>query len=249
MVNFYTTNNTEQRKILRDQFLKQYKSSPIPDDEILKNLGLFININLMQRILWMHNLYQQIINVHGSVIEFGCRWGQNLALFELFRGIYEPYNFNRKVIGFDTFAGFPSVHEKDGNAKGVQPGMYNVSENYMEYLQDILNYQESEMPYPQFKKFSLVKGDASQTIDQYLKENPETIIALVYFDFDIYEPTYNCLKAIKPFVTKGSVIAFDELNLHDFPGETLALKEIFGLDQVRLQRSPLNPYSSYFVVE
>jgi hypothetical protein len=127
--------------------------------------------------------------------------------------------------------------------------MYNVTENYIDYLRGILNYHESEMPYPQVKKYDLIKGDATQTFDQYLKDNPETIVALAYFDFDIYEPTRHCLKAIQPHITKGSVIAFDELNLHDFPGETLALKEIFGLDHVRLQRSPLNPFSSYFVVE
>ena len=53
-----------------------------------------------------HELYQKILNVHGVVIEFGTRWGQNLALFESFRGMYEPYNHFRKIIGFDTFEGF-----------------------------------------------------------------------------------------------------------------------------------------------
>ena len=58
-----------------------------------------------------------------------------------------------------------------------------------------------------------------------------------------------CLKAIKEHLTKGSIIGFDELNLHDFPGETLALKEVFGLDRYRIIRSPYSSVQSYIVIE
>jgi len=63
----------------------------------------------------MHELYQNIINVHGNIVEFGTRWGTNLALFESFRGMYEPYNYTRKIVGFDTFEGFSGIDGKDGN--------------------------------------------------------------------------------------------------------------------------------------
>lgn len=74
-------------------------------------------------------------------MEFGVRWGQNLALFESFRGIYEPYNYNRKIVGFD------------------------------------------------------------------------------------------------------------ELNYNKFPGETIALSEVLGLDKYSIKRSPISPLQSYVVVE
>lgn len=54
------------------------------------------------------------------------------------------------------------------------------------------------------------------------------------------------IEAIK---TKGSVIELDDLNLHDFPGETLALKEVFGLDKYRITRSPCSSVQSYIVIE
>ena len=79
--------------------------------------------------------------------------------------------------------------------------------------------------------------------------HPETIVALAYFDFDIYQPTKTCLEAIKGRLTKGSVVAFDELNCPEFPGETLALKEVFGLDKYAIRRNPLNPLCSYIVIE
>lgn len=50
-------------------------------------------------------------------------------------------------------------------------------------------------------------------------------------------------------VTKGSVIAFDELNLKEFPGETIALMETIGLKKYSIKRSPLNPLISYLIVK
>ena len=233
----------------REKFLKLFKICPIPGNELLLNLGLFIKRQELTRILFMNDLYKKIINVHGIIVEFGVRWGQNLALFESFRGIYEPFNYNRKIVGFDTFEGFPAIHEKDGKSDIVSTGAYSTTKDYEEYLGKILDYHEQESPISHIKKYLLIKGDATVEIEKYLNENPETIIALAYFDFDLYEPTKKCLKAIKAHITRGSVIGFDELNVHDFPGETLALKKIFGLDRYRINRSPYSSNESYIVIE
>jgi hypothetical protein len=50
-------------------------------------------------------------------------------------------------------------------------------------------------------------------------------------------------------VTRGSVIAFDELNCPEFPGETIAVMEAIGLSKYAIKRSPLNPLISYLVVD
>jgi len=235
------SNEAEAKR--RAEFLDLFKQTPIPDNELLNNLGLYISRQNLARILFMHELYTKILNVHGVVMEFGVRWGQNLALFESFRGIYEPYNYNRKIIGFDTFTGFVDVDAKDGQT--VSKGDYSVSNDYETYLDRVLKYHESESPIAHKKKYDIVKGDATQTIDIYLEQHPETIVALVYFDFDLYAPTKKGLEAIRDRLTKGSIVAFDELNCPEFPGETLALKEVFGLDRFAIKRSALNPLCSY----
>jgi len=239
------TGSTSTELEKRENFVQKLKNTPIPDNELLYNLGLYLNRQNLSRILYMHDLYQKIINIHGVIMEFGVRWGQNLALLESFRGIHEPYNYNRKIIGFDTFDGFPEVSEKDGNK--VNKGDYSVSSNYENHLQEVLSYHESLNPIPQKKKSVLIKGDATITIDQYLKDNPETIIAFAYFDFDIYLPTKKCLEAIKPHLCKGAIVAFDELNFHEFPGETAAFNEVLGINNYTIQRSPLNPLCSYII--
>src|ERR1044071_4437851 len=70
-------------------------SSPIPAEETLANLGLFLTPAYLARILFMHQLYQRILRVHGVVMELGVRWGPNLALFSALRAMYEPHNHSR----------------------------------------------------------------------------------------------------------------------------------------------------------
>lgn len=233
----------------REKMLSLFKSCPIPHEEILSHLGLFIRRQDLSRLLFMNELYQKIVPIHGCVMEFGVRWGQDIALYESFRGLYEPFNNNRRFIGFDTFEGFPSVHEKDGGSEIIHEGAFNVTEKYEEYLTEILDCHEIENPIPNITKYELVKGNAIEQIENYLNAHPETIIAFAYFDFDIYEPTVKCLEAIKPHLTKGAVIGFDEINVQDYPGETLALKEVLGLDTFKIQRSPYSSVQSYLIYE
>ncbi|MBT4764578.1 crotonobetainyl-CoA--carnitine CoA-transferase [bacterium] len=234
---------------LQKDFYNLYAQSPIAQEEALNNLGLFINRQNLSRIIFMHNMYQKILDVNGIVMEFGVRWGQNLSLFQNFRGMYEPFNHTRKVVGFDTFNGFPSVDKKDGNSKVATVGSYAVTDKYEEYLSQILNYHEKESPISHLKKYELVKGDASKTLEQYLQQHPETIVALAYFDFDIYEPTKRCLELLKGRLGKGSIIGFDELNFSEFPGETIAFDEVLGISNYKIVRSPITPLPSYIIIE
>jgi hypothetical protein len=238
--------SSDREKNSRDHFFSLYKNTPIPQNEQLSNLGLFIKRQDLTKQLFLNEIYNEIINVHGVIMEFGCRWGQNLVTLNNLRGIYEPYNHSRKIIGFDTFNGFPSVDEKDGKHDMVREGSYSVTDEYENYLTDILNYHETECPLSHIKKNCVIKGDAIETLKKYLNDHPETIIAFAYFDFDIYKPTKECLELIKPYLIKGSIIGFDELCHPNFPGETVAVREVFG-GSVEIKRNKFSGIQSYFI--
>jgi hypothetical protein len=138
---------------LRERLYKTFDECPIPKNELFTNLGLFLNRQTLCRILFMHELYQKIVNVHGIVVEFGTRWGQNLALFSSFRGMYEPFNYTRKIVGFDTFEGFTAISPQDKRSEGVVEGGYGVGENYEAYLDGILSYHEQESPLAHIRKY------------------------------------------------------------------------------------------------
>jgi len=242
--------SSQSEKDLQKQFVELLKQSPIPDDELLPNLGLYLSSKNLSRILFFYEIYQKILNTHGVIMEFGVRWGQNLSLMTALRGIFEPFNRHRKVIGFDTFgAGFIGVTEQDGKAGRIKDGDFSVSEDYDTYLSNILQIQEALNPIGHLKKHSLEKGDGSKTIGEYLKRHPETLVSLAIFDFDIYQPTKAALEAIKPHLFKGSVLVFDELCDDIFPGETIALRETLGIENLRIQRMPMTARVSYAVIE
>jgi len=131
-------------KSWRKKLFEMLSTCPIPKEELLENLALFICKADLSSMLYIHELYRKLLDVHGIIVEFGVRWGRNLALFETFRGIYEPFNWNRKIIGFDTFKGFSSVSDKDGKADIVSVGSYDVTKNYELYLEKLLDFHEQE---------------------------------------------------------------------------------------------------------
>lgn len=226
-----------------------HRASPLPPGETLANLSLFLTRASLSQILFMRQLYEQIVPVHGVIMEFGVRWGRNLALFSALRAIYEPHNFSRKIVGFDTFEGFPKIAPEDGSHEIATVGAYSVERGYENFLEQVLAAQERLAPRSHLRKFELVKGDATETLERYLEEHPETVVALAYFDMDIYQPTKRCLELLRLCLTKGSILGFDEIGLESFPGETRAAKEVLGLNNYRLQRTPFSHYQSYLVIE
>ena len=241
--------SSTDEKTAQKEFEQRLQSHPLPEDEILANLGLFLTSKALSRVLFFYEIYKKILHVHGIAAEFGVRWGQTLSLLSALRGVFEPFNRHRKIVGFDTFEGFKGVSAKDGARSDCTDGAYNVSENYENYLGRILWLQEQLNPMSHIQRHEIVKGDAVETIPRYFEENPETIVALAIFDFDIYAPTKAALEAIKPRLCKGSVLVFDELCDDYFPGETIALEEVFGINNVRLERFPMTSRLSYCVVE
>jgi hypothetical protein len=239
------TISSSNEKVNRELFFKEFEKCPIPNEELLANLGLFQKRQELTKQLFFYEIYKRIINVHGVVFEFGTRWGQNLVTLNNLRGILEPYNYSRKIIGFDTFEGFIGTSINDGKHEVIQDGAFDVVKGYEGYLNNILEYHETESPMSHVKKNEIIKGDARVELKKYLKNHPETIIAFAYFDMDIYGPTKDCLELIKPYLTKGSIIGFDELNDPHFPGETKALRESLGINNVSVERFPFCGIQSF----
>jgi hypothetical protein len=235
--------NTEQDLVA---LFRQFQAS---DSEVLAHLGLFLTSKNLSRLLFFYEMYKKIVNTHGVIIEFGVRWGQTLSLLTSLRSIFEPFNRHRKIIGFDTFEGFKGVASKDGSRHRCSDGDYSVAGGHEVCLDKILGIQEKLNPMGHLKRYELVKGDATKTVPAYFRKHPETMVSLAMFDFDIYAPTKAALMAIKPHLMKGSILVFDELCDDIFPGETIALQEVFGLKNVRVGRLPMTSRISYIEVK
>lgn len=241
--------SSASEKEIQKDFVRLLKEAPLPDDELLPNLGLFLSSKNLSRILFFSEIYRKILHSHGIIAEFGVRWGQTLSVMAALRGIFEPFNRHRKIVGFDTFEGFRGVGKEDGELCKCEDGSFSVPPGYEKYLERILLLQEHLNPVQHLRKFELVKGNAVETVPDYLKRHPESIISLAVFDFDIYLPTRSTLEAIRPHLCKGSILVFDELCDDVFPGETIALRETFDLRDLRIQRLPMTSRISFLELD
>jgi hypothetical protein len=114
--------------------------------------------------------------------------GRHLATFTALRAHYKPYNPHRKIVGFDTFTGLPDVSGKD-TTRSAAPGRFAVAREYPDHPREGLAVHERLEPLRHVRRTLVAEGVVRETLPQYLEDNPHTVVALAYFDRDLYEPT------------------------------------------------------------
>jgi hypothetical protein len=193
-------------------------------------------------------VFKLALPANGSIVECGVFAGGGIMAWHHFSAIWEPYNHTRRIIGFDTFTGFPAVQTQDaGSSEYLKPGAFATHDSIEEELRSLVAIHDRNRPLGHIPKIELIRGDAAETIPEFVRDHPHLLISLLYLDFDLYEPTKAALEHLYPRVVTGGVIAFDELNCPDFPGETIAFLERVEPLQAKLRRLPIDPYISYFV--
>jgi hypothetical protein len=223
------------------------------EDTIIDKLGNFpkyVTRQTLTNFLVKYEIFKKIRDVQGSIVECGVAYGGGLLSFAHFSSIFEPVNYSRKVIGFDTFSGFPELSKSDKTKKPttqMKKGGYNVN-SYDDLKKCIKNYDSNRF-INHIPKIELVKGDVHKTIPKYIKDNPHLVVSLLYLDMDIYEPTKIALQNFIPRMPKGSIIAFDEINAEEWPGETLAVMDELGIGNLRIKRFEIGSLISYAVIE
>jgi hypothetical protein len=205
----------------------------------------------LTKLLARYELFRMQLETNGSIVEVGVHRGASLMAWAHFTAILEPVNYLRKVIGFDTFAGFPSVGARDqaGASEHLRKGGFQAGEDAEEDLQRAIRLYDLNRLMNHIPKVELVRGDVGQTLPEYLEKNPHLVVSLLHLDADLYEPTRVALELLVPRMPRGAVLAFDELNMALFPGETLAVLDTLGLKNLRLKRFPYATSLSYAVLE
>lgn len=211
----------------------------------LENFPRFASKRSIARFIAKQKIFEKIISINGVIIECGVFNGAGLFTWAHLTNIYEPVNYNRKIVGFDTFEGFPSVNEKFDNSGVLASKKGDLKGSSLEEMQLSIDRYNNERHLSHIKNIQLVKGDFNATAPKFIAQNEHLIISLLYLDFDLYEPTKKALELFVPRMPRGAIIAFDELNCESFPGETKALLEVMGLAKYSIQRFTFEPWISY----
>ena len=184
----------------------------------------------LNKMLAQYELYKSIVGIPGHIFELGVLKGASLIRFATFRDALEN-DLSRKVVGFDAFGEFPTdkLKMKD-DINFIEEFKYDGGNGLnKEELTEILTSKG-------FENFNLIKGNVFDTIPKYLKDNPETRIALLNLDMDVKEPTDFALELLYDRVVPGGIIIFDDYNA--VAGETISLDEFTKQHHLKLEKLP-----------
>jgi len=228
------------------EIVKFFEEDSIDTLMKLRSFSVYTPRQVISDFLVKYELFKMVIDIPGSIFEFGVFNGQGLFSFAQCSAIMEPNNLNRKIFGFDTFEGFQGIGEKDskGSSPFLNEGGFSVDS--FARLNKASELFDKNRFIGHVNKIQLIKGDVLNTLDAFLEENPHVIVSLLYLDMDIYKPTKFALERLFERVPKGGIVAFDEINLKDYPGETLALLETLKLGDIELKKLPFCSRISYF---
>lgn len=225
-----------------------FDRNPEPWEKKLENFPKYVRRQNLTRFLALYEIYKRVLPVKGSIIECGVFRGFGTMTWAKLSAILEPVNLTRRIYGFDSFSGFPSLAQVDrvGVAASVQEGdLFADSE---QELMELSAINDSTRFLGHVPKVKLIKGDATHTIPSFVQDNPHLLVSLLFMDFDLYEPTKAALEHLVPRMPKGAILAFDELDNPLWPGETMAMLEKCGAGNLRLQRLEFDPYIGFAVI-
>jgi len=236
----------------RDALENYFQGSPGSGVEKLENFTKYVPRQNLARFLARYEMFKLIQDIQGSIVECGVLFGGGLMAFAQLSTILEPYNFQRRIIGFDTFTGFPEISDKDTQgkkdrkSKHLKKDGFAAPDAYEDLLEAARVYDLNRF-LNHFPKVEVIKGDFAVTSEKYLEDHPHLIVSCLYLDFDIYAPTKLAIERFATRIPKGGLIVFDELNEEAFPGETTAVLEALVLSDLRIRRFPFEPRMSYAV--
>jgi len=225
-----------------------FESCPDPVEIKLENFPKYVRRQKLKRFLALYEIFKLILPVKGSIVECGVFKGFGLMSWAKLSAMLEPENLTRRIYGFDTFAGFPNFGDKDHN-RTAMPEVGGLYADSHDELQALIAEYDRDRFLGHVDKVHLVKGDLAETVPQFVKDHPHVLVSLLFLDVDLFEPTRVAIEAFLPRMPKGAIIAFDELDNPQWPGETLAMIEAIGANRLRLQRLEWDPYIAYATID
>ena len=241
------TNNTKNDFEYLEMLDEYFKNSVGTTVEKIQNFTKYVPRQDLTNFIAKYEIFKKILDVPGDIIECGVFFGGGLMTSAHLSSIFEPINFERKIIGFDTFSGLTELSDKDSDESPLaKKGAYSIDS--FDDLQKCFKIYDSNRFLNHFQKIEVIKGNAVDTIPKFLMKNPQTIISHLSLDFLLYEPSKVALENFVPLMPKNSIISFNTLTDKKWPGTMHAVKETLKIKNRDFKRFSFNPYIQYIVL-
>ena len=175
---------------------------------------MFSGDNNLFKTLKIFELINSTKNIKGDIIELGIHKG-NTSL--LIKKILDIYKIKKKLYLLDHFKGLLHYGAKDPKKSKK---FYKKYKSPKKNIKDFLKFFN-------LKNVFFIDQDATK-INYKLFKNKK--FCLAYFDMDLYEPTFNALKAIDSSIVKGGIIVFDE-GYKKLWGEKKAIEDFLKINK------------------
>lgn len=178
-------------------------------------------------------------HLNGLVAECGIGTGYSMVYILSY---LKSKNDIRKYIGFDTFEGFPYIHEHDLKNLSRERKKISVIGHYKEYN---FSYISKLAKYNNFySKAVLEKGKFENTLQKYHDQK----FSYVFLDCDLYQSYKTCLTFFYNRLQMGAYMVFDEYeHVKDWPGARKAIDEFF-MDKVEKPKK-FSFTTSYYITK
>lgn len=192
--------------------------------------SLMPELNLAEavRFHYFTDVFRQIADLDGDVVECGVGWGRSLLYLSLLTRIE---NKGRKVWGFDSFEGFPDPSEHDRSPRSPAKGEWKTD---LLSVQKLLTASGLDEVFVR-SQVTLIKGFFEESLPRFTGAR----IALLHADADLYESYKTIYDQLFDRVVPNGVIMFDEYrNTFEqlkWPGASKAIDEFF-LPRAELRR-------------
>jgi len=218
-----------------------------------RSLMRFMSRQEFAKIHGYTKLFEMTSGVAGSIADCGVYYGQGLMTYANLSAALEPYNYQCKVYGFDTFEGnasYDDLDEKSSKDRWVDRQKYTCNASTYEDLMQCISIFDEDRPLKHLPKVELIKGNLVETAKSFISERPESLFRIIHLSVNLYKPTKAALESFFPRLSGGGLVAVHGLN--NTSGATKALLEILEAANVkhpRLQVMDFYPNLGYYVKE
>ncbi|MFX1363495.1 MAG: TylF/MycF/NovP-related O-methyltransferase [Promethearchaeota archaeon] len=222
--------------------------------QVLESFPIYVRRVNLSRFIMLYELFKKIVEIPGSIVECGVFRGSSLLTWAKLLEIFCPGDRERRVIGFDNFAGFTEFVQQDGPSLPIRSkvvGGWSAEDYYDELLKHLQIFKDDSFLSRAPNRIELVVGNIEKTAHEYLKNNSGLRICLLNIDCDMYKPTKAALDAFYPLVITGGIIILDDYGVPEWAGESAAFDEYFAEKGEKAPKLKTLPYfsapTSYFI--
>lgn len=200
---------------------------------------------VLSKLIARTRLFEKIKDVPGDVVECGVFKGSGILSWLKIKKILAPNSF-KKVLGFDFFETDALINSLSGNDKVRMKELFEERSYEHEKAAEQLLHEKITAAGFNEGDYELVKGDISETSNNFVAQRPGFKISLLYLDLDIDIPTYNALMAFWDRVSVGGLVVFDEYAYHQW-SEAKGVDRFFQDKNVKIKSLDYTCPTAYVV--